>query len=121
MYLSAFQFPEGGADIDAATQARLRAIVDDLRRAIAALPERSTWTVEVEGVIERAADGQGLLLDAWEVALLRVGVVRQYLVGHGIAADRVRSVPRRRAACTRRGSRRRWRSSCCAASEGQGG
>ena len=89
VYLSTFRFPEGGADLDAATHARLRAILDDLRRAIAALPERSLWTVEVDGVIERAADGQGLLLDAWELALLRVGAATQYLVGHGIPAERL--------------------------------
>ena len=89
VYLSSFRFPEGGADLDAATHARLRAILDDLRRAIAALPERSLWTVEVEGVIERAADGHGLLLDAWELALLRVGVATQYLVGNGIPAERL--------------------------------
>lgn len=89
VYLSAFRFPDGGADLDAATQARLRAILDDLRRAIAALPERSLWTVQVEGVIERAADGHGLLLDAWELALLRVGAATQYLVGNGIPADRL--------------------------------
>lgn len=89
VYLGTFRFPDGGADLDAATQARLRAILDDLRRAIAALPERSLWTVEVDGVIERAADGHGLLLDAWELALLRVGAATQYLVGNGIPAERL--------------------------------
>ncbi|MFL5331759.1 MAG: DnaJ domain-containing protein [Geminicoccaceae bacterium] len=89
VYRSAFRFPDGAAEIDAPTDARLLAIADDLRRAIAALPAQSAWTVEVEGVIERAADAHGLLIDAWELALLRVGAATQYLVSHGIPAERV--------------------------------
>jgi curved DNA-binding protein CbpA len=89
VYRSAFRFPDGAADLDPPTKARLVAIADDLRRAIAALPARSAWTVEVEGMVERAADAHGLLIDAWELALLRVGAATQYLVSHGIPAERV--------------------------------
>ena len=89
VYASEFRFADGTGDLDAAARARLVALTDDLRRVIAGLPADNEWVVEVKGVIERAADGHGLLIDAWEVALLRVGVTTQYLVSHGIPAERV--------------------------------
>jgi DnaJ domain len=89
VYASEFQFADDSGDLDAAARARLVALTDDLRRVIAGLPADNEWVVEVKGVIERAADGHGLLIDAWEVALLRVGVTTQYLVSHGIPAERV--------------------------------
>jgi hypothetical protein len=89
LYRTEFRFPVGVAELDAAARARLAAVTADLRRQIGALPSGSEWLVGVEGVIERAADGDGLLVAAWELALLRVGVTAQYLVGQGIPAERV--------------------------------
>ena len=37
----------------------------------------------------RAADATGVLIDAWELALLRVGTTTEYLVRHGISSERV--------------------------------
>ena len=89
VYRSDFRFPAGVAELDAGARVRLAAVTAELRRVIGTLPEGSGWLVAVEGVIKRAADGDGLLVDAWELALLRVGLTVQYLVGHGIPADRV--------------------------------
>lgn len=89
LYRTEFRFPTGVAELDPAARGRLAAVTVDLRRRIDALPPGSEWLVGVEGVIERAADGDGLLVAAWELALLRVGVTAQYLVGQGIPADRV--------------------------------
>ncbi len=89
IYRSELRFPARSTDLDAATRGRLDAVTAELRRAIAGLPPGSDWVVLVESAIARAADQGGLLVDAWELALLRVGVSAQYLVGHGIAAERV--------------------------------
>jgi hypothetical protein len=70
-------------------RARLGSATAALRREIAALPAGSRWQVAVDGLIDRAADQRGLLVDAWERTLLRVGVTAQYLVGDGIPAERV--------------------------------
>lgn len=89
LYRTVFRFPAGVAELDPAARDRLAGVTADLRRQIAALPGGSEWLIGVEGVIERAADGDGLLVAAWELALLRVGVTAQYLVGQGIPAERV--------------------------------
>ena len=89
LYRTEFRFPAGVAELDAAARARLAAVTASLRRQIGALHTGSEWLIGVEGVIERAADGDGLLVAAWELALLRVGVTAQYLVGQGIPAERV--------------------------------
>lgn len=89
IYRSELRFPGRSTDLDAATRERLDAVTAELRRAIAGLPAGSDWVVLVESAIARAADQGGLLVDAWELALLRVGVSAQYLVGHGIAAEHV--------------------------------
>lgn len=89
IYRTEFRFPAGVAELDPGARARLAKVTADLRREIAALPVGSEWLIGVEGVIERAADGDGLLVAAWELALLRVGVTAQYLVGEGIPAERV--------------------------------
>lgn len=83
------RFPRGTAELDAAMWTRLEAATAALKRQIAVLPAGSRWQVAVDGLIERAADQRGLLVDAWERTLLRVGVTAQYLVGHGIPADQV--------------------------------
>ena len=89
VYRTEFRFPAGVAELDPAARGRLAKVTADLRREIEALPAGSEWLIGVEGVIERAADGDGLLVAAWELALLRVGVTAQYLVGEGIPAERV--------------------------------
>jgi hypothetical protein len=89
IYRTEFRFATGVAELDPAARRRLADVTADLRRRIAALPDGSEWLIGVEGVIERAADGDGLLVAAWELALLRVGVTAQYLVGQGIPAERV--------------------------------
>lgn len=89
LFRTEFRFPAGMAELDPNARARLATVADDLRRRIAELPHDRQWQVVVEGAIERAADGRGLLVAAWELTLLRVGVTAQYLVGQGIPADRV--------------------------------
>ena len=85
----AIRFPVGVGDLDAATRAHLAAAASELRHAIAGLPPDSAWLVAVYGGSERAADAGGLLVDAWELALLRVGISAQFLVGQGIPAERI--------------------------------
>lgn len=89
LYRAELRFPRGTAELDTAMRSRLESTTAALQRRIAALPEGSRWQIAVDGLIDRAADERGLLVDAWERTLLRVGVTAQYLVGHGIPADRV--------------------------------
>lgn len=89
LFSAELQFAEGAGDLDAAVRSRLAAVTASLLQQIATLPPQSHWVVAVEGLIERAADRDGLLVDAWELTLLRVGVAAQYLVRHGIPAERV--------------------------------
>ena len=71
-------------------------------RSAACRPDAS-WLVSVETGLARAADRRGLLVDDWALALLRLRVTAEYLVGHGIPAERlVRSF-----SCRRRGTSRR--------------
>src|SRR5262245_5961797 len=83
------RFPDGVGDLDPMVRDRLAAATAALRREIAVLPPDGAWLVMVDGLIARAADRSGLLVDAWELTLLRVGVATQYLVAHGIPAERV--------------------------------
>jgi hypothetical protein len=89
LYRAEFRFPAGVAELDAAGRARLGSIVADLRRRVADLPNGGGWLVVVEGAIGRAADGDGLLVAAWDLALLRVGVTVQHLVAQGLPPERV--------------------------------
>lgn len=89
LFSAELQFADGAGDLDAAVRGRLAAVTASLLQQIASLPPQSRWVVAVEGLIERAADRDGLLVDAWELTLLRVGVAAQYLVRHGIPAERV--------------------------------
>jgi DnaJ domain len=83
------QFPDGVGDLDPMVRSRLADATAALRREIATLPPDGAWLVAVDGLIARAADRSGLLVDAWELTRLRVGVATQYLVAHGIPAERV--------------------------------
>lgn len=89
IYRSELRFPARSAELDEATQARLDAIAKELQRAIGGLPQDGRWVLQVEAAIDRAADRGGLLVDAWERALLRAGASAQYLIAHGIAAERL--------------------------------
>ena len=86
VYRGQLIFPDGATDLDAALERELDGAVSELRRAIGALPVGSRWVVLVEGSTVRAADGTGLLVDAWEQALLRVGVGDR-LPGAGTASQ----------------------------------
>jgi outer membrane protein OmpA-like peptidoglycan-associated protein len=89
VYQSALDFPTGSADLDPSTRARLDAVTGELRRAIGGLPSGRAWLVSIESGLDRAADRRGLLVNDWELALLRVRVTAQYLVAQGIPAERL--------------------------------
>jgi curved DNA-binding protein CbpA len=89
LFRTGLAFPQGSADLDGTRRAQLDEAVRDLRREIEALPADSNWIVLVEGYTGRAADATGVLIDAWELALLRVGATTEYLVRHGISSERV--------------------------------
>ena len=89
VYQGGFGFPPGSAGLDPPTRASLDAVAGGLRRAIGGLPSGRMWLVSVETGLARAADRRGLLVDDWALALLRLRVTAEYLVGHGIPAERL--------------------------------
>jgi outer membrane protein OmpA-like peptidoglycan-associated protein len=89
VFRTGLAFPQDTADLDETRRAQLAEAVRDLRREIEALPAGSKWVVLIEGYTGRAADARGVLIDAWELALLRVGTTTEYLVRHGISPERV--------------------------------
>lgn len=89
LYRTEFVFPEGSADVEGGLRARIDASLSDLRRTIGGLAPGRDWLVLVEGHTGRAADADGLLIDAWELALLRVGTITELLIQRGIPAERV--------------------------------
>ena len=89
VYQGSFGFPPGSAGLDPPTRASLDAVAGGLRRAIGGLPSGRVWLVSVETGLARAADRRGLLVDDWALALLRLRVTAEYLVGHGIPAERL--------------------------------
>jgi hypothetical protein len=89
VYRAELSFPGGSTELDAGLERRLDGAVDDLRRAIGALPAGSRWVVVVHGSAARAADATGLLVDSWQEALLRVGLTTDYLVRHGVPGGRI--------------------------------
>ena len=89
VYQGGFGFPPGSAGLDPPTRASLDAVAGGLRRAIGGLPSGRVWLVSVETGLARAADRRGLLVDDWALALLRLRVTAEYLVGHGIPAERL--------------------------------
>jgi curved DNA-binding protein CbpA len=89
LYQSELSFPRSSAELDAGLKARLDEVVREVRREIAGLPADKSWLVLIEGYTGRAADASGVLIDAWELALLRVGSATEYLVRRGIPSERV--------------------------------
>lgn len=89
LYASELSFAAGSAELDARLIQALDRAIAELGPAIAGIPPERHWLVLVEGYAGRAADASGLLVDAWELALLRVGSVTDYLVRYGISAERV--------------------------------
>ena len=89
VFQGAFGFPPGSAELDPATRASLDAVAGGLRRAIGGLPSGRAWLVSVESGLARAADRRGLLVDDWELAMSRLRVTAEYLVGQGIPAERL--------------------------------
>lgn len=89
VFQGGFGFPPGSADLDPATRASLDAVAGGLRRAIGGLPSGRAWLVSVESGLASAADRRGLLVADWELAVSRLRVTAEYLVGQGIPAERL--------------------------------
>jgi curved DNA-binding protein CbpA len=89
LYRSELAFPEGAAEPDAAMAARLDELARAMRAATTVLPAERGWVVLIEGYTRRAADASGVLVDAWELPLLRVGATAEQLLRRGIPSERV--------------------------------
>jgi hypothetical protein len=83
-------FPRGLAELGPAHRARADTAVRGLREAIAGLPpEDDAWSVLILGRARRVAEQAGGTAAAWELTVRRMGATSDYLVGHGVPAERI--------------------------------
>lgn len=88
VYRASLVFPPGGGELDPVTEVALEALAAELRAAVAAAPGGlDGWLLLVEGRNGRAAAADGVLVDEWGLALLRLGGVADFLVRAGIPAE----------------------------------
>lgn len=88
-YRTELVFEPGAADFGPQLREQLDRAVLKLDGAIDALPLGQDWLVVVEGRTPQAANASGLLIEAWELALLRVGTITEQLIRRGIPAERL--------------------------------
>ena len=83
VYASALSFPLGSAELAGEFQSRADQEMRELLPAVAGLPEAAGWRLQVDSYSGQAASEAGIAIDAWELALLRVASVTEYLIQAG--------------------------------------
>jgi flagellar motor protein MotB len=89
VYASALSFPSGSAELVGEFQSRVDREMRELLPAVAGLPEAAGWRLQVDSYSGQAASEAGIAIDAWELALLRVASVTEYLIQAGVPPDRI--------------------------------
>ena len=89
VYASALSFPAGSAELAGEFQASVDREVRQLLPAVAGLPEAAAWRLQVDSYSGEAASEAGIAVDAWELALLRVASVTEYLIQAGVPPGRI--------------------------------
>src|SRR3954471_22668024 len=89
VYTASIAFPPGSAELDGDLRAQLDARINELRAAIQALPPGQGWAVLVDGYSGRAATGEGVTVEAWELALLRIATVTDVLARSSVLPERL--------------------------------
>jgi curved DNA-binding protein CbpA len=89
VYTASIAFPPGSAELDGDLRAQLDARINELRAAIRDLPPGQGWAVLVDGYSGRAASGEGVTVEAWELALLRIATVTDVLARSSVPPERL--------------------------------
>jgi hypothetical protein len=89
VYASALSFPPGSAELVGEFQSRVDREMRELLPAVAGLPEAAGWRLQVDSYSGQAASEAGIAIEAWELALLRVASVTEYLIQAGVPPDRI--------------------------------
>jgi hypothetical protein len=89
VYASALSFPSGSAELVGEFQASVDREMRELLPAVAGLPEAAGWRLQVDSYSGQAASAAGIAIDAWELALLRVASVTEYLIQAGVPPERI--------------------------------
>jgi curved DNA-binding protein CbpA len=89
VYTASIAFPPGSAELDGDLRAQLDARINELRAAVQALPPGQGWAVLVDGYSGRAATGEGVTVEAWELALLRIATVTDVLARSSVPPERL--------------------------------
>lgn len=88
-YEAGVTFPDGSGALDAEARSQLSVRAAELQAVASTLPAGGGWQVVVDGRAPRAVGASGVAVDAWELALLRVAAVAEFLVGAGVPPDRI--------------------------------
>lgn len=89
IYANAFSFPPGSAELAGELEAQLEGEMRELLPAVLSLPATAAWRLEIDGYSGQAASEAGIAVDAWELALLRLASVTEYLIQAGVPSERV--------------------------------
>ncbi|MCB1968981.1 MAG: DnaJ domain-containing protein [Geminicoccaceae bacterium] len=89
VFQAEIEFAADSSTIDDKLRGRLDAAVLDLARTISEIPADRDWLILLEGHAGEAARQAGVSVGAWEMSLLRLGTVVDYLVANGMPTQRL--------------------------------
>jgi curved DNA-binding protein len=88
-YAETIDFPAGRVGLGAAQEDRLTLAIVELAQRIEIIPGDVDWLIVLETQAAAAADGDGVAVEAWEPALLRLASVLDHLLAQGLPSERM--------------------------------
>jgi len=88
-FLAEITFAEGSYALNDNIKAEIDHAVLALADVISAIPTGADWLILVEGYAGEAARLLGVSVAAWELSLMRLGTVTDYLTGQGLPPERL--------------------------------
>ncbi|MEZ5825289.1 MAG: DnaJ domain-containing protein [Geminicoccaceae bacterium] len=89
VYHAELEFPPESSEIDEQLRGELDKAVLGLADTISEIPQDRDWLILLEGHSGEAARQAGVSVGAWELSLLRLGSVVDYLVANGLPTQRL--------------------------------
>ncbi len=88
-YVETIGFGAGDVRLGRAQENRLTLAVVELAQRIEIIPAGVDWLIVLEAQAARAAEGDGVAVEAWEPALLRLASVLDHLLAQGLPGERM--------------------------------
>lgn len=88
-YAETIAFPAGGVGLGPTQEDRLTLAIVELAQRIEIIPGGVDWLIVLEAQAAAAADGDGVAVEAWEPALLRLASVLDHLLAQGLPSERM--------------------------------